>query len=139
MDAGLMRTRVGAARVGELATADAAGRPHVVPVCFALDGDTIVTAVDAKPKTTTGLRRLANVRAQPAASLLVHHYDDDDWTRLWWVRVDGTAEVVDRGPVRDDAVALLVAKYAQYRAEPPPGAVIHVAIRQWRGWEWTGP
>jgi PPOX class probable F420-dependent enzyme len=134
-----MRTRFGAARVGELATVDSSGAPHVVPVCFALDGDVLVTAVDAKPKTTTNLRRLANVTAHPAITMLVHHYDDEDWTRLWWVRVGGRAEVVDGGAVRDEAVGLLVAKYAQYRADPPPGAVIRITIETWRAWEWNGP
>ena len=131
-----MRTRLGHARVGELATVRPDGTPHVVPVCFALDGDTVVSAVDAKPKTTTELRRLANVRANPAGGLLVHQYDDADWTRLWWVRVDGRAEVVERGERRERAIALLVDKYAQYRADPPPGAVICLAIERWQGWEW---
>ena len=81
MDPATARTRLGEARVGELATvratdADGWSAPHVVPVCFALDGDTVVTAVDAKPKTTAALRRLDNVRAHPDASLLVHAYDD---------------------------------------------------------------
>jgi len=131
-----MRAKVAMARVGELATVTETGAPHVVPVCFALDGDTIVTAVDAKPKSTTDLRRLANVRAQPTASLLVHQYDDADWTHLWWVRVDGAATVVDVGPDRDNAIGLLSAKYPQYRDQPPPGAVIRIEIEQWRAWEW---
>jgi PPOX class probable F420-dependent enzyme len=142
VDPATARTRLGKARVGELATVratDPEGRsaPHVVPVCFALDGDTVVTAVDAKPKTTAALRRLDNVRAHPDASLLVHAYDDEDWTRLWWVRVDGPAEVLTGGPERDAAIAHLVAKYAQYRAEPPPGAVIRLTIARWASWEWT--
>src|SRR5690606_37163913 len=85
VDERTMRARVAAARVGTLATVTRDGRPHVVPCCFAVDDDTVWSAVDAKPKSTLALRRLENVRANPAASLLVDHYEDD-WTRLWWVR-----------------------------------------------------
>ena len=131
-----MRARFDSARVARLATVDARNRPHLVPVCFALDGDTIVSAVDAKPKTTTALRRLANVRVNPAVSLLVDHYDDD-WSRLWWARADGDARVVDAGtPAHHRAIALLVARYTQYRDALPRGPVIAVAVRSWRGWSW---
>jgi PPOX class probable F420-dependent enzyme len=136
MDDATARARVGAARVGELATVRADGTPHVVPVCFALVGGTVVTAVDAKPKSTGGLRRLDNVRAHPHASLLVHEYADDDWTRLWWVRVDGNAEVLADGPRHHAAIAALVAKYPQYRETPPPGAVIELTPTRWATWEW---
>ena len=88
------RRRFAAARVARLATADAAGRPHIVPVTFAVDGDVVYTAVDAKPKRGTALKRLANVAANPAVALLVDHYADD-WNQLWWVRADGTGRVVD--------------------------------------------
>ena len=88
------RQRFAAARVARLATADAAGRPHIVPVTFAVDGDVVYTAVDAKPKQSTALKRLANVAANPAVALLVDHYADD-WNELWWVRADGTGRVVD--------------------------------------------
>ena len=131
-----MRARFARARVARLATVDGQHRPHLVPVCFALDGATIVTAVDAKPKTTTALRRVANVRANPAVSLLVDHYDDDDWTQLWWARADGDARVLDDGPDHEQAVARLVARYAQYRATPPSGPAIVVTVRRWRGWAW---
>jgi PPOX class probable F420-dependent enzyme len=130
-----VRARFDSARVARLATVDAQGRPHLVPVCFALDGDTIVSAVDAKPKTTTALRRLANVRANPAVSLLVDHYDDD-WSRLWWARADGDAHVVEDGPEHAHACALLVARYTQYRAMPPRGPVVTVTVRRWSGWSW---
>jgi PPOX class probable F420-dependent enzyme len=91
-----MVRRVAAARVGRLATVDAAGRPHLVPVCFALVGDetyTGYTAVDDKPKRSTRLRRVVNVAATGVACLLVDEYDED-WTRLWWVRLDCRARVV---------------------------------------------
>lgn len=131
-----MRKRFGEARVARLATADAGGRPHLVPLCFALAGDRIVSVVDAKPKRTLELQRLANIRAQPRVSLLVDHYDDD-WTRLWWVRADGTARVVGRGAEREDAVALLTAKYPQYEEKPPAGPVLEVTVDRWRGWSAT--
>ena len=87
-----MRARLATARVGELATVTEAGAPHIVPVCFALDGDTVVTAVDAKAEVDGGSPPAGNVRANPTAALLVHHYDDADWSRLWWVRVGGSAD-----------------------------------------------
>jgi PPOX class probable F420-dependent enzyme len=124
-----MRERVARARVGRLATVTSDGRPHVVPCCFAYDGARIVTAVDAKPKTTRALRRLDNVRAQPSASLLVDHYDED-WSRLWWIRVDGAARVVDD----ESALALLRAKYRQYDTTALPGPVIVIDELRWRAW-----
>jgi PPOX class probable F420-dependent enzyme len=126
--------RVAAARVGRLATVTAGGRPHLVPVCFALAGGRIVTAVDAKPKTTRALRRLDNVRATGRASLLVDHYEED-WSRLWWVRVDGAAEVLDSAAAALDALA---AKYEQYRVAPPAGPVIAIAPERWRSWVPSG-
>ena len=124
--------RFGAARVARLATTDADGSPHLVPVVFALVGETVWTAVDAKPKTTTALRRLDNVRAHPAVSLLVDHYADD-WATLWWVRADGVATVldVDEGRAGLDA---LTAKYPQYQENPPPGPVLRVDVTRWVSW-----
>jgi len=124
--------RFGAARVARLATTDADGSPHLVPVVFALVGETVWTAVDAKPKTTTALRRLDNVRAHPAVSLLVDHYADD-WATLWWVRADGVATVldVDEGRAGLDA---LTAKYPQYQENPPPGPVLRVDVTRWMSW-----
>jgi PPOX class probable F420-dependent enzyme len=134
MDESLMRARVAEGRVGRLATVTAQGRPHAVPCCYALLGDAIVTAVDAKPKSTSNLRRLDNVRANPVASLLVDHYDDSDWAQLWWVRVDGRARVVASGEEREAALDVLAAKYEQYRERRPPGAVLVVEQLRWRGW-----
>ncbi len=131
-----MRARVGAARVGHLATVRPDGRPHVVVCCFALDGDTAYSAVDGKPKTTTDLQRLRNVAAHPAASLLVDRYDDD-WTRLWWVRLDGRARTLDGDADADEqrrAIDLLVAKYEQYRSDPPVGPVLALDAEAWRAW-----
>jgi PPOX class probable F420-dependent enzyme len=124
--------RFGAARVARLATTDAAGSPHLVPIVFALVGETVWTAVDGKPKSTTALRRLDNVRARPAVSLLVDHYADD-WATLWWVRADGVARVLDAEDARD-GMAALVAKYPQYQASPPPGPVVRVDVTRWVSW-----
>jgi PPOX class probable F420-dependent enzyme len=129
-----MRARLGAARVARLATVSSDGRPHLVPICFVLDGDSIVSVVDDKPKTTRALRRLANVRANPRVSVLVDEYDDADWSRLWWVRADGIARVLESGAERALAVDALRGKYGQYRAEPPDGPVLAVHVETWRGW-----
>ena len=128
-----VRRRVSEARVARLATVSAEGRPHVVPCTFALDGEVVLTAVDHKPKSTMALRRLDNVRANRHASLLVDHYDDD-WSALWWVRVDGLAHVAEGGPDHDRARELLAAKYAQYRHRPPEGPAIVILIQRWRSW-----
>jgi PPOX class probable F420-dependent enzyme len=126
------RARFADARVARLATADAAGRPHLVPIAFAVVGDTILSAVDAKPKRTRALRRLANVRANPAVSLLVDHWDEDDWSRLWWVRADGRGRVLDPDdPEARRAVELLRERYPRQRAE---GEVLAVAVERWSGW-----
>jgi PPOX class probable F420-dependent enzyme len=133
VDEEVMRQRVSEARVGRLATMSADGRPHVVPCCFALSGTGIYTAVDAKPKSSRRLQRVRNLEGNPATALLVDHYEDD-WTNLWWVRLDGIAHIVGVGTQRDAALALLAAKYVQYQREPPPGPVIAISIRTWRAW-----
>jgi PPOX class probable F420-dependent enzyme len=125
------RERFAAARVARLASVDAAGRPHIVPVVFALDGDTLYSAVDAKPKRTTALRRLANVRENPAVSLLADHYEED-WDALWWVRADGRARVLAaEAPEARRAIELLRGRYPQQRAS---GEVLAVDVERWSGW-----
>jgi PPOX class probable F420-dependent enzyme len=127
------RARFAGARVARLATVTAEGRPHLVPIVFALDGDVLYSAVDRKPKSSTALRRLANVAANPAVSLLADFYDED-WRRLWWVRADGTARVLDAaddGPALD----LLARRYATYAVEAPPGPVLAVTVERWTGWQ----
>jgi PPOX class probable F420-dependent enzyme len=129
------RERFAAARVARLATADAEGRPHLVPVVFAVRDDTVYSAVDAKPKRTTSLRRLANVAVNPAVSLLVDHYEDD-WERLWWVRGDGRGRVLDgSAPEAARAIELLLERYPQQRAT---GAVLAVDVERWSGWTAEG-
>jgi PPOX class probable F420-dependent enzyme len=106
-----------AQRVARLATADAAGRPHVVPICYALTGDTVYFTIDEKPKKkpAAGLKRLANLRANPFAALVVDRYDED-WSRLGWVMLQGRAEVLESGPEHDRAQANLRARYPQLAA-----------------------
>lgn len=134
MDQDEARRLVTEARVAVLATISPEGYPRLVPCCFALDGDTIYSAVDdSKPKSTLALRRLENVRSHPAVSLLVHHYAED-WSALWWVRVDGSGRIVEDEAERGVALALLGAKYELYRQSPPPGDVLAVDIERWRWW-----
>ncbi|QRP49921.1 TIGR03668 family PPOX class F420-dependent oxidoreductase [Amycolatopsis sp. FDAARGOS 1241] len=126
------RARFAASRVARLATASASGVPHLVPVTFAVAGDEIVFAVDHKPKSTTSLRRLANIAENPSVTFLVDVYSDD-WTQLWWARADGVARVLDASS-RAEPVSWLVAKYPQYTEHPPEHAVVSTVVRSWRGW-----
>ncbi|GIF21468.1 PPOX class probable F420-dependent enzyme [Actinoplanes tereljensis] len=122
--------RFGSARVARLATVGPAGEPHLVPFVFAVVGDVIHSAVDAKPKRTRNLRRLANIAANPQVSVLADHYDDD-WSQLWWVRADGTVRVFEEAP---DSLAALVAKYPQYRAAAPGGPFLQITVTRWAVW-----
>jgi PPOX class probable F420-dependent enzyme len=125
------RRRFAGAKVARLATADAKGQPHVVPIAFALEDDRVYSAVDAKPKRTTELRRLANVGENPAVALLADHYEDD-WDELWWVRADGRGRVLDPGcDEARRATVLLSARYPQQRGA---GAVLAVDVARWIGW-----
>lgn len=126
--------RLAAARSGHLATKRPDGRPHVVVVTFALIDGFAVTAIDHKPKSSRRLQRIANIEANPAASLLVDHYDDDDWESLWWVRVDGEAIIHNEGSVREQAIEALRTKYSQYEERPPEGPVIAVALDSVSSW-----
>lgn len=117
--------RIAGEPVGSLATVRPDGSPHLVPMVFALSGDRVVTAIDWKPKTERRLQRLANIEAHPEVALLIHHYSEN-WSELWWVRVDGIATIHTSGSVRDQAIAALGAKYSQYEARPPQGEVISI-------------
>jgi PPOX class probable F420-dependent enzyme len=125
--------RFAQAPVARLATVAPDGGPHLVPVVFALHGEVVYTAVDAKPKTTQRLRRLANIERSPRVSLLVDHYADD-WTQLWWVRVDGVAAIHHDGAAMHAGRDLLRAKYAQYQSVSLNGPVIAIAVRRWSSW-----
>ena len=105
----IVRGRVRTARVARLATTDPDGRPHLVPIVFVLDGQTLYSAVDAKPKRSRRLRRVANARERPDVTVLVDHYEDD-WGRLWWVSLRGRARVLDTGEEAERALRLLADK-----------------------------
>ena len=123
--------------VARLATSTPDGKPHLVPVVFAVgvdsEHDVVYTAVDAKPKTTQRLRRLANIAANEQVSLLVDHYADD-WNQLWWVRVDGVATIHAEGTAMQTGYELLRAKYPQYQSVSLNGPVIAVTVRRWSSW-----
>jgi len=125
--------RLVAARVARLATTDPDGKPHLVPIVFACVGDTIYSAVDRKPKRSRTLRRIENARLRPDVTILVDHYEED-WGRLWWIRLRGRARVLDAGEEREQALALLAEKYPQYRDEPPDGPVLAVDVTEVRQW-----
>ena len=133
MDTADIRRRIATARVARLATSGADMRPHIVPICFALDEQTLYFAIDAKPKRTTNLKRLRNIAANPVVSILIDHYEED-WDRIWWVRLDGRARVVTAVADAARALHLLEQRYAQYRAARPGGPVVAVAIEAMTGW-----
>jgi PPOX class probable F420-dependent enzyme len=123
-------------RVGRLATADARGNPHVVPVCFAIADSTLYITIDEKPKRTSGppLKRLRNIMDNPSTAFVADRYDED-WTQLGWVMLRGRADILLDGPEHDRAQVLLRARYVQYRAmqlEALP--VIAIRIRRVTNW-----
>ncbi len=122
-------------RVGHLATADARAAPHVVPVCFAVAGDTLYVTVDEKPKSDPrGLRRLRNIAANPAAAFVADRWDED-WTRLGWIMLRGRAEILNGGAEHDAAQALLRLRYPQYRDMNLAGLPV-IALRIERAASW---
>ena len=126
------RRRFAAARVARLATVNNSGKPHLVPIVFAVTGDRIYSVVDAKRKRTTALRRLANVRENPAVAVLVDHYDDADWGALWWVRADGQGRVLPLSHHEaQHAVTLLSQRYPGAEAV---GDVLAIDVDRWNGW-----
>jgi PPOX class probable F420-dependent enzyme len=125
--------RLAGARVARMATAGPGGLPHVVPFVFVLHRRTLYWAVDRKPKRSRRLRRLENLEANPNVEVLADHYEED-WSRLWWVRASGTGRVLEEGPERDRALALLAERYPQYREAPPDGPVVAVDLVRVTGW-----
>jgi PPOX class probable F420-dependent enzyme len=119
-------------RIGHLATVDHSGRPHIVPVCFVADRGALYTAIDEKPKSGRVLKRVQNILENPNVAFLADRYEED-WSRLGWIRIDGTAELLSDGRERDQAVQLLHSRYEQYQ-EMQLSAVITIRIRQVRSW-----
>jgi PPOX class probable F420-dependent enzyme len=140
MDEHEARELFASARVARLATVGRDGHPHLVPVTFALIGSTIWTAVDeVKPKRATLLQRLRNVQANPRVSVLVDHYEDEDWSALWWVRADGRGRVVtsigSQEPGARQAREALCTRYQQYAKRPPSGPGLAIEVERWVSWE----
>jgi PPOX class probable F420-dependent enzyme len=134
LDPAEQRARFAAAPVARLATLRADGTPRLVPITFALVDDLICSAVDeVKPKTSTRLARISDIERDPRVGLVVDHYGDD-WSTLWWVRVDGTAAVYDSGDLRERALAALSAKYPPYAQAPPSGVLLVITPTRWAGW-----
>jgi PPOX class probable F420-dependent enzyme len=130
----VLRDRLAQSRVATLSTIRSDGRVDLVPVTFAFDENTLVTAVDHKPKSRMDLKRLDNVRQFPEITLLVEHYDDSDWDALWWVRVRGRAKVYETGAEWERAIDLLVERYPQYQVTRPVGPAIVVEFTELTGW-----
>lgn len=124
-------------RVARLATIRPDGRPHIVPITFALTEETIVTMIDHKPKTTTRVQRLRNIEANPSVSVLVDEWTED-WEHLRWARVDGTARIHSKDDVWGHAREALIAKYTQYSDQPPEGAAIAISIGEVTSWASSG-
>src|ERR1700704_1061871 len=133
MESSVARKRLAESKIARLATVGEGGRPHIVPLVFAIEEDIVYFAVDAKPKTTRNLKRLQNIAANPAVAVLADHYEDD-WNKLWWVRADGTARVVTDAVETKRAIDLLVDRYEQYRYARPAGPVVAIHIDRLSGW-----
>jgi PPOX class probable F420-dependent enzyme len=129
-------------RIGHLATADGTGAPHLVPICFSYDGQAIYSAIDHKPKRRTGysMKRIRNIVDNPRVAFLVHHYEED-WQQLSYVLIRGLATVLDSGPERQRALALLEEKYVQYQERQltqSDGLVIKIVPETIQRWGWQG-
>jgi PPOX class probable F420-dependent enzyme len=127
------RARFASVPVVRLGTADAQGRPHVVVVTFAVEGDTVYTAVDQKPKSGTNLKRLRNIAENPRVTMLADQYSEN-WDELWWVRADGRAVVLAEPAPMAGPLRLLADRYWQYREAPPTGPVVAMTVERWSGW-----
>ena len=139
LDANETRRRFAEARVARLATVDDRRRPHLVPLVFVLDGETLYSPTDEKPKTSMRLQRVRNLEGNPNATLLADHYDED-WAAVWWARARGRGRVVERGTEEfDRANRLLAGKYPQYEHEPSTGPVVAIDVEEWRGWAYAEP
>jgi PPOX class probable F420-dependent enzyme len=134
LDDGEARKRLAASRIGHLATVRADGRPHVVPIVFAVEGSRVYAIADPKPKRGMDLLRHRNIAANPAVSLLVDEYHEP-WRGIWWVRADGDARIVESGPERDLAIRLLRAKYPDYATWTAPfGAAMVMEVTRITSW-----
>ena len=129
---GEVQSIVDEARRATLGTLDSRGRPHLVPISFALRNGEIVSAIDHKPKTTTSLGRVTNLTRDPNVTVLIDRYDDQ-WIRLGWIMVRGLARMEAPG----SATGALSGRYPQYRSFPPQGEVIAIAPVSITWWIWS--
>lgn len=137
IDSGEARRRFADARVARLATVGTDGKPHIVPVTFAVDDDRVFIAIDSKPKRSMDLKRLRNIEDNPNVTLLADEYDDD-WSQLWWARADGSARILAAGAEEMQVpIRLLQKRYPQYVDDVPQGPVIEVTATRWSGWTFT--
>jgi PPOX class probable F420-dependent enzyme len=131
------RRRFAEARVARLATVDDRQRPHVVPFVFVLEGETVYSPTDEKPKKSTRLQRARNLEQNPNATVLADHYEED-WNTVWWVRARGRGRIVERGTEEFElANRLLADKYPQYENEPSTGPAIAIDVEEWLGWAYA--
>lgn len=122
-------------RVGRLATADAGGAPHLVPVCYALAGEALYITIDEKPKRRdVPLKRVRNILENPQTAFVVDRWDEN-WSRLGWVMLRGRTEILESGEEHDRAQALLRERYPQYRAMNLADLPV-IAIRIARATSW---
>jgi PPOX class probable F420-dependent enzyme len=136
MDERQMRSRVAEARAARVGTVDERGRTHLVPIVFVIDGDTLYSATAAGPRL---VKRLRNLQRDPRVAILVDAYDED-WSKVWWVRMRGHGRSIEDGPERDHALRLLWERYPQFRSIPPSeaaGPVMAVDIEEWSGWSYS--
>lgn len=123
--------------MGRLATVRPGGTPHVVPFVFALVRDDsairLYWAVDHKPKRSTSLRRVENLKVHPEVEVVVDRYDDD-WTDLWWVRMRGTGRIVTSAEERRTALTALASKYPPYRSRHAEGDVVAIEVEAVSWW-----
>ena len=125
--------RLESVSVATLATISPDGRAHLVPMVYALEGSDLVTAIDDKPKSSSVLRRVENIRRDPRVTVLAHHYQED-WNALWWVRIDGLAGIEEQSESFERAVNALRIRYRQYQTVLIRGPVIRIAIGAVSGW-----
>ena len=137
LDAVEARRRFATGQVAYLATLRADGSAALVPIVFDVIAGAVVSSVDPKPKRTRELARLRHIVRDPRVTLLVDHYEQD-WSRIWWARAEGTARIVSTGPEREDAIQHLQSKYPQYAdLEDPFGEAVIVDVARWLGWSFS--
>ncbi|TCK22647.1 TIGR03668 family PPOX class F420-dependent oxidoreductase [Pseudonocardia endophytica] len=137
LDEAACHDRLAAARVARLATLRKDGTPRLIPMTFAVVDGVVCSAIDRiKPKADSRLARLRDIDRDPRVALVVDRYDDD-WSQLWWVRVDATAAEHTEGDLRERALDALQDKYEPYRAERPDGSVLVFTPTAWAGWTAT--